>query len=124
MDATDTVLYEDGVMQTEMGCKSNIYVRAVLENLDIEMIATGLTSGRADIVMMIMRSIVRQQVEWVNEKLRLRVSVTKIVTETEMYRFLAIIWWSHLTNVPMNDVVTQFEPKGIATHQHGYSGAQ
>lgn len=83
--------------------------------MDKEINVTGLIRRLEDVKIMINWSIMGQKVEWVNEKLRMRGTVTIIVRGCEMYYFLAIIWGYHIKKVPMNDVVNEFEYKGIST---------
>lgn len=77
------------------------YVHAVVERLNLEMdgLGTVIPTGRCGMVVLLMRCLLQQQLEWLNILSRKRRTREGNITKGELYCFFGLMFFPHLTNL-------------------------
>lgn len=103
-----TFVDDNVFMKEEMDRRAANFMEGALRNMLLEMSLNALSSQRTEVVFMFLRPALLQQVDWVNQRLRIKNISHCSVTEGDILGFVAVLWWSHLTNLPLQEVVDDF----------------
>lgn len=71
------------------------YARAVVSRIKLEMLSRALPEGKARIVVMLIEPVVQKVIEWMNQVINLNDENRELITESEFYRFIPVIYFSH-----------------------------
>lgn len=82
-------------MKADLDGRDANVLEVSMQNMRSEMSANGMIVQRAEVVLMFLWSELLQQVDWVNQRLRMKNISHHQIMEGDIVGFIAVLWWSN-----------------------------
>ena len=83
-----------------------------MQRLNLELDVKGLENGRVDVLVLFIDEVMQSCLKWLNEFVRLRGIEGMALSSADMYKYLAVLLYSHCTGFSMRKVITQLGADG------------
>ena len=109
---SDRILCESEYMASYLTARIRLFVISAMQRLNLELDVKGLGKRRVDVLVLFIDEVLQSCLKWLNEFVRLKGIEGMALSSADMYKYLAVLLYSHCTGFSMKKVITQLGADG------------
>ena len=113
--ATETIISQSEFLDSYLTHRVRLFMISAMHRFNLDLDVRELSKSRADIVVLFIDEVLNACMMWLNEFVRLKSIEDMAISISDMYKYLAVLLYSHCTGFSMKKVIN------VLTANEGWS---